>query len=214
MTDPAVVCPTCGRPAPRIITWQQANHPHPLQACPRCAYPTHHYLGAITDEGLTVDEVTTPTCGSCGAQLREDGPSLDFCGEDCAEEWRARHGDDLPAPADPPDSGRIDYPLPNGRVLTVRFTREWTTDQWSRICQVTERFPTVGKFVWYMDRTQWADLATDPVALATIWDHAICTNVARPPNGSWEVTDQRPQERARRVPGGTESSEVDNRTSQ
>jgi len=41
----------------------------------------------VTDIIDLIDQVTTPTCGHCDRPLRPDGPSLDFCGETCAEAW-------------------------------------------------------------------------------------------------------------------------------
>lgn len=43
----------------------------------------------MTDIIDLIDQVTAPTCGSCANPLRADGPSLDFCGEVCAEAWNA-----------------------------------------------------------------------------------------------------------------------------
>lgn len=61
MTGPApippLICPRCGRSAPRLITWREAGRPTPLAECPRCAYPTTRYLGAET-ETMPITDLT------------------------------------------------------------------------------------------------------------------------------------------------------------
>lgn len=48
------------------------------------------------DEFLArVDDVTAPTCGTCTAPLRPDGPSLDFCNDECSLAWYRTQGEPL-----------------------------------------------------------------------------------------------------------------------
>lgn len=84
----------------------------------------------MTDIIDLIDQVTAPTCGSCAKPLRADGPSLDFCGEVCAEAWRRQHGEPLDhassaggwnaGPITPPESSA--YGLPQALVPHPSYT--------------------------------------------------------------------------------------------
>lgn len=168
----------------------------------------------MTDIIDLIDQVTT--CGSCRTPLAADGPCGDFCGEVCAERWRRRHGEPL-GPDDP--AGRADdlagaYQLPCGRRLTVQHdTAGFAAMQ---MCRVAERFPTGDKFQWVMPLSQLTEMAADLVALETIWDLAIKSELGRAqrrtfPDGSWDVTEQRPPWRSdplARVVGGSLNGQV------
>lgn len=230
---------------------------------------------AVTDIIDLIDQVTAPTCGSCAKPLRADGPSLDFCGEVCAEAWNAgrtpslmdrltpagRPAEFLPTtplpgfrmeltdgrtwpawtptpntvavtPLDPgapwlrspitppsppvrrPDDLATGYRLPCGRRLAVQHDTAGFAA--TPMCRVIERFPTGDKFQWVMPLSQLTELAADLVALETIWDLAIKSELGRVqrrtfPDGSWDVTDQRPPWRSdplARVVGGSLNGQV------
>jgi hypothetical protein len=152
----------------------------------------------VTDIIELIDEVTAPSCGSCGAALRPDGPSADYCGETCADAWRRQHGEPL-GPDTAVSNSYADvatgYRLPCGRRLAVQH--DTSGFEATPKCRVIERFPMGDKFSWIMPLSQWTELAADPVALETIWDQAIRSDTERAqrrtfPDGSWDVTDQNP----------------------
>jgi Zn ribbon nucleic-acid-binding protein len=46
-------CPRCGRQAPRLITWRQADRVAPVVECPRCAYPDQHAMPTTDQDWYT-----------------------------------------------------------------------------------------------------------------------------------------------------------------
>lgn len=60
-----------------------------------------------------IDDVTAEVCACCTAPLCPDGPSPDFCGQDCAERWRATQGS-VPLPDDGEWPAEWSWPTTSG----------------------------------------------------------------------------------------------------
>lgn len=81
----------------------------------------------MTDIIDLIDQVTAPTCGHCTKPLRPDGPSQDFCGEVCAEAWKAGLSPWLSEP--PSWYGPLASIVPRPAVVDLRAPAEQEREQ-------------------------------------------------------------------------------------